>query len=235
MRSRRRAEVLVLTAAVVLVGCVGPPRRAGGGPETGGPAALEARLEELSASVEELSRRVEELAARTDALAEELSRARRTAPLAPVELPPPPAPAGESRPAPQPMSDFEVKSISLGMLTGATNWDDQPGDDGVVVYLYPLDQTGDIVKRAGDFTFELFDLERSENPLIMRWHIPAAEAARYWQTFPGCYRFKLAWQGPPPRTDRPILKATFITLAGQTFTVTKRLRVERAKVEEETP
>ena len=234
MRRWRSAQVLA-AAVLVLAGCVGPPRRsASAGSGESESATLQTQLEELSASLEALGRRLEELDTRTNALAEELTRARRAAPLAPVELAPPTSTA-QPQPAPQPMRDFEVARISLGMLTGATDWDGEPGDDGVIVYLYPLDQAGDTVKRAGDFTFELFDLERSEKPLVMRWHIPAAEAAQYWQTFPGCYRFKLAWQGSPPQTEKPILKATFVTLSGQVFTQTKPLRVERPEAKETSP
>jgi hypothetical protein len=123
------------------------------------------------------------------------------------------------------MQDFEVARVTLGMLTGAADWDGQPGDDGLIVYLYALDQSDDTVKRAGDCTFELFDLSRSDRPLAMVWHVPAAQAADLWQTFPGCYRFKLAWQGAPPTTTEPILKVTFAALSGKDFTATKRLRV----------
>ena len=35
--------------------------------------------------------------------------------------------------------------------------------------------------------------------------IPAAQAAESWQTFPGCYRFKLAWRDSAPTTAEPIL------------------------------
>ena len=209
----------------LLTGCVRPPRRSA-------PPSLQReqlqqlqdQLQEVTAALEGLGRQVDELDTRTNALAEELARARRASPLAPLELDPFP-PTSEPQPGGEPMRDFEVASLSLGMLTGATEWDGQPGDDGIVVYLYPLDQSGDTVKRAGDCTFELFDLSRSEHPLVMTWHIPAAQAAEFWQTFPGCYRFKLAWRGSPPETTEPVLKIAFVTLSGREFTATKRVRV----------
>jgi len=123
---------------------------------------------------------------------------------------------------------FGVVSISLGMLTGAANWDGRPGDDGVVVYLHPQDRTGDTVKAVGSCRFELLDLGRSSDFVVMLWDIPAAEAIQRWQTFPRCYRFQLAWTGAPPEATEPVLKATFTTLSGTEFTVTKKLRVRPA-------
>jgi len=214
--------------ALALTGCVSRPRRAAlPGSDRQQLQQLQEQVKEVAVSVERLGRRLEELDTRTNALAEELTRARRASPLAPLELETaPPTTVGQV--SLEPMQEFEVARISLGMLTGSANWDGQPGDDGIMVYLYPLDQSGDTVKRAGDCTFELFDLSRSKQHLTMTWHIPAAQAAGHWQTFPGCYRFKLAWQGSPPEAERPILKVTFLTLTGQQFTETKRLRVQRA-------
>ncbi len=209
----------------LLAGCMGPPRRsASPSPQREQLQQVQAQLQEVTVSLEALGRRFDELDTRTNALADELTRARRASPLAPLELDPLP-PTSERQPAAEPMRDFEVASLALGMLTGAADWDGQPGDDGIIVYLYPLDQSGDTVKRAGDCTFELFDLNRSERPLIMTWHIPAAQAAESWQTFPGCYRFKLAWRGSAPTTTEPILKIAFVVLSGREFTATKRLRV----------
>jgi len=219
------AGLVCLLTWAVLPGCVGPPRRSPTSDTQGEQLQqVQAQLREVTTSLESLDRRLAELDTRTNALADELTRARRASPLAPLELEPPP-PTAEHPPSLEPMQDFEVAGVTLGMLTGAANWDGQPGDDGIIVYLYPLDQSEDTVKRAGDCTFELFDLNRSDRPLIMTWHIPAAQAAGLWQTFPGCYRFKLAWQGSPPTTTKPILKVTFVDLAGKEFTTTKSLRV----------
>lgn len=218
--------ILSFLAGLLLAGCVGPPRRPGAASsESERLDRLEARLKEVSTSLEAVSGRLSELDTRTQALADELTHARRAAPLAPLELVPPGA-VTEGKPEPETMQDFEVERISLGMLTGAADWDGQPGDDGVIVYLSPLDRSGDTVKRAGDFTFELFDLRQSEHPLVMKWHIAAGEAAGLWEAFPGCYRFKLSWQGASPPPPEPVLKVTFVTLSGREFTETKHLRVK---------
>lgn len=215
-----------LLAGLLLAGCVGPPRRsAAPSAESDRVDRLEAQLKEISASLGAVNSRLGDLDTRTQALADELTRARRASPLAPLEVAPPPQ-EKESTPPPETVEDFEVERISLGMLTGSADWDGKPGDDGIIVYLYPLDRSGDTVKRAGDCTFELFDLRRSEHPLVMKWHVAAAEAAGLWQTFPGCYRFKLSWQGPVPPPPQPVLKATFLTLSGREFSETKQLRVK---------
>jgi outer membrane murein-binding lipoprotein Lpp len=212
-------------AVLLLTGCVGPPHPAAPSSQGDRLDRLEAHLKEFSTSLEAVNSRLSDLDTRTQALASELTRARRASPLAPLELTPPVV-SEQGTPPPATTQDFEVERISLGMLTGPADWDGQPGDDGIIVYLYPLDRSGDTVKRAGDCTFELFDLRHSERPLVMTWHIAAGEAAGLWETFPGCYRFKLAWQGsgaPPPE---PVLKATFITLSGREFSETKQLRVK---------
>ena len=218
--------IFSLLAGLLLAGCVGPPRRSGAArTESERLDRLETRLEEVSASLEAVNGRLGELDTRSQALADELTRARRASPLAPLELTPP-AGAERGQPEAQTVQDFEVERISLGMLTGAAEWDGQPGDDGILVYLSPLDRSGDTVKRAGDCTFELFDLRQSEHPLVMKWHVAAGEAAGLWETFPGCYRFKLSWQGASPPPPEPILKVTFVTLSGREFAETKRLRVK---------
>jgi hypothetical protein len=214
-----------LAALLFFAGCVGPPHPATPSAESDRLGRLEARLREVSTSLEAVNSRLGDLDTRTQALADELTRARRASPLAPLEAAPPPQ-ARETKPEAQTMQDFDVERISLGMLTGSADWDGQPGDDGVIVYLYPLDRSGDTVKRAGDFTFELFDLRHSEHPLVMSWHVAAAEAAGLWESFPGCYRFKLAWQGSSPPPPEPVLKATFVTLSGREFSETKQLRVK---------
>jgi len=231
-----RWRVVCASCAALLVvatwtGCIGPPRRPSGPkPQPDDVKRLENQLAEVSTSVEDLLRRLEELDTRTRALGDELARARRHAPLAPLELQTPTAPP-DLPPADKPMSEFQVVEVSLGMLTGSANWDGQPGDDGVMVYLYPLDGSGDIVKRAGDFTFELFDLARRNDHLVATWHVAAAEAADLWLNFPGCYRFKLAWPGPVPSSSELMLKATVLTLPGEEFIATKRLRVHPADEE----
>jgi outer membrane murein-binding lipoprotein Lpp len=217
--------ILSLVAGLFLAGCVGPPHPAAPSAESDRLHRLEAQLKELSTSLEAVNSRLGDLDTRTQALADELTRARRTSPLAPLEVAPPAA-TSEGKPEAQTMQDFDVEHISLGMLTGSADWDGQPGDDGVIVYLYPLDRSGDTVKRAGDFTFELFDLRHSERPLVMTWHVAAAQAAGLWETFPGCYRFKLAWQGSVPPPPEPVLKATLVTLSGREFSETKQLRVK---------
>lgn len=218
----------ILVSTVALIGCISPPRRAvASRPEADALQRLEAQLDELTTTLEALSRRLDELDTRTRALGDELTRARRQAPLAPLRLEPVPT-SPKVAPTGEPAREFEVAEITLGMLTGAANWDGEPGDDGVLVYLYPLDDSGDILKRAGDFTFELFDLRRRSSHVVASWHIAALETADLWLNFPGCFRFKLAWPESPPTSAELVLKATFVTLSGREFVATKTLRVEPA-------
>lgn len=53
---------------------------------------------------------------------------------------------------------FTVDRIVLASRTGGVDLDGQPGDDGVVVYLQPVDADGDVIKAAGQITIQLVDL-----------------------------------------------------------------------------
>jgi hypothetical protein len=78
---------------------------------------------------------------------------------------------------------FTVDRIEIVSRSGGADFDGQPGDDGVVIYVRPLDADGDVLKAAGRFTIQLLDLtdpgaprtlfqyevaERSE--LVRTWH-----------------------------------------------------------------
>src|SRR4030095_16314710 len=45
---------------------------------------------------------------------------------------------------------FYPEKLQIDSLTGGENYDAQPGDDGVTVYLKPIDRDGDVIKVAGD-------------------------------------------------------------------------------------
>jgi hypothetical protein len=53
---------------------------------------------------------------------------------------------------------FTVDRIEIVSRSGGADFDGQPGDDGVVIYVRPLDADGDVLKAAGRFTIQLLDL-----------------------------------------------------------------------------
>ena len=59
---------------------------------------------------------------------------------------------------------FVVERIKLASRTGGADFDGQPGDDGVVVYVQPLDASGHVLKAAGQITVQLTDLTTPGQP-----------------------------------------------------------------------
>ncbi|UCC28868.1 MAG: hypothetical protein JSU86_11775, partial [Phycisphaerales bacterium] len=52
---------------------------------------------------------------------------------------------------------FAPATIEIASLSGGADYDGQPGDDGVTVYLRPRDADGDVVKVPGRITIQLLD------------------------------------------------------------------------------
>ena len=51
-----------------------------------------------------------------------------------------------------------ASGIRFARLTGGHDYDGAPGDDGITVYLQPVDADGHVIKAAGSITIDLFDL-----------------------------------------------------------------------------
>jgi len=67
----------------------------------------------------------------------------------------------------RPLDLFAPASIELVKLTGGRDYDGQPGDDGVTVYLRPRDAAGDVVKAPGRITIQLLDNSDLANPRVI--------------------------------------------------------------------
>lgn len=94
---------------------------------------------------------------------------------------------------------FPVK-LELASLSGARDFDDQPGLDGVELYLRPIDREGDVVKVAGDIRVELFDLDRTPQQTLIGMCETAAEetgGAWYGQFWTAHYTLRCPWTSPP--------------------------------------
>lgn len=107
---------------------------------------------------------------------------------------------------------FTPQRIQIGRLSGGFNRDNQPGDDGVVVYLSPIDQHGDVVKAAGDIRIELFDLENADEPLLGTYLFSGRDAADLWYGAFGTLHYTLhcPWQADrTPRNPEITIRATF--------------------------
>jgi len=125
---------------------------------------------------------------------------------------------------------FTVERIELGRYTAGVDLDKKPGDDGVRVYLQPIDRGGDLVKAAGSISVQLFDLSRPEKNLIGRCDVPADAAGKLW--FGGLgrshYRFDVRWTTPPAAPEVTVRASFTDLLTGKTFTAQKTCKVTPA-------
>lgn len=67
----------------------------------------------------------------------------------------------------RPADLFAPTSIALASLTGGSDFDGRPGDDGVTVYVRPRDQFGDTVKVPGRITVQLLDNSDLTAPRVL--------------------------------------------------------------------
>ncbi len=124
---------------------------------------------------------------------------------------------------------FTAHGLKLGKLTGGGDLDrGKPGDEGLQIYLVPIDQEGDEIKAAGSFVFEAFDLAKGGEVRLGRWEIPTAQASKKWlgNALQYGYIFELPWQ-TVPSAEEVTIRTTFTDeLTGRTFTAQKPVRVD---------
>ena len=124
---------------------------------------------------------------------------------------------------------FTAHGIEFGKLTGGADLDPgKPGDEGLIVMVTPIDETGDILKAAGAFDFDVFDLDDPKHPLIGHWHFDLQQSRSAWidVLLQYGYRFTLPWQKIIPRHPNLTVKATFFDQLTQTpFTAQKVVQI----------
>ncbi len=107
---------------------------------------------------------------------------------------------------------FTTHGLRFGKLTGGADLDpERPGDEGLKIFVVPIDDRGDALKAAGGFTVEAFDLSDAAEPLVGTWTFPAAEAATWWFGQGLLYEYVLTcpWQNRIPAADKLTIQVTF--------------------------
>lgn len=116
---------------------------------------------------------------------------------------------------------FTVYGLQFGRLTGGADLDPkQAGDEGLKVYVVPLDETGQPLKAAGSFTVEAFDLADPRAPLIGKWIFPVEQARQNWYGLASLYTYVLTcpWQQKIPTHVELTVKVRFVDeLTGRVF------------------
>lgn len=102
---------------------------------------------------------------------------------------------------------FTPASLSFGRLTGVS-----PDRSTLRVYVVPLDAQGDLLKSAGGFTVEAFDLARGPDALLAQWTFTRDQAVSLWVGKGLLYTYVLECPLPSqlPALTRPLdLRVTF--------------------------
>jgi hypothetical protein len=125
---------------------------------------------------------------------------------------------------------FYPAKIVIGRLTGGSDYDGQPGDDGVTVYLEPVDTAGDVVKVAGDVRIQLYDLAAPpDQQLIGEYSVPVDQIGKLWhgKLMAHSYVIKCPWPDGPPEHNEITVRVVFVDyLTKRVLTAQKVCKVE---------
>ena len=122
---------------------------------------------------------------------------------------------------------FYPEQIEIAILSGGDDYDGKPGDDGVTVYLRPLDRYGDALKVAGDIRIELYDLQNpSGQKLIGEYYFPVDQVAKLWYGKLATYHYSLRcpWQDGPPQHREITIRVTFVDYLTQRVLTAQTVR-----------
>ena len=124
---------------------------------------------------------------------------------------------------------FQVQRIQLGRHSGGVDLDGIAGDDGIRVYLRPIDQAGSVIKAAGAVKVQLFDLAAEEGETLVgqrTWTVD--QLASEWAGGFLSYHFSLTcpWAAAAtkslPAHKQITVRVEFIDyLTGKTFSAQK--------------
>jgi hypothetical protein len=108
---------------------------------------------------------------------------------------------------------FYPEKIQIDRLSGGFDTDGKPGDEGVTVYLQPLDRKGDIVKVPGDVTIQLYNLAApADRNLIGEYRLTVDQVAELWhgKLMTQHFRIKCPWPAGPPGHPEVTIRVTFV-------------------------
>ena len=121
---------------------------------------------------------------------------------------------------------YHLKSVKIGRFTNFYDEDKTPGATGkknLVVYVEPIDETGDVIKASGAIDVQLWDLNKKENEArLAQWRVEPNEIKKLWLDgmLSSSYRLSFDAAGIVDKFDKPLtVKVNFTDyLSGATFT-----------------
>lgn len=129
---------------------------------------------------------------------------------------------------------FTVHRIQFAKRTGGIDLDGQPGDEGVVVYLQPVDENGSVLKAAGSARVQVFDLQApSGQQLVGEYQVDVEQMAGLWndRLMTRHYSIRCPWpQQNPPQHSQLTVRAEFTDyLTGRTFHAQAAVNVQLSR------
>jgi hypothetical protein len=109
-------------------------------------------------------------------------------------------------------SIYYPERIEIDTLSGGESYDGKPGDDGITLYVRPIDREGDVIKVAGEFRVELFDLDLPDNQRIGSYDFSLEQSAKLWRgkLMTNHYTLRCPWQSGPPKGAQITARVTFV-------------------------
>lgn len=107
---------------------------------------------------------------------------------------------------------FYPEQIVIDPLSGGDDYDGKPGDDGVTVYVRPVDRVGDTIKVAGDIRVELYDLAAPPGDnRVGECFVPVDKAIEMWhgKLMTNHFTIRCPWKSGPPRNPEITVRVTF--------------------------
>ncbi len=116
---------------------------------------------------------------------------------------------------------LDLQKIRLGRYTNLYDKDKDSQYETLIVYIQPVDQSGDVVKATGSVDVELWDLNKPDGQLIGKWNITAEELNKLWFATIITINYRLTFDIADNIKDKPnelVVKVNFTDyLSGKVF------------------
>ena len=122
-----------------------------------------------------------------------------------------------------------VRIMLNSRLTGGYNFDEHPGDEGIMAVIEPRNAAGHYVHKAGPLSVVVLDpLQDPEAARVARWDFDSVETARLLQQTPlgrGIH-LEMPWPNKPPEHSKLRLYVRYETLDGRKLEADREIVVD---------
>ncbi len=117
---------------------------------------------------------------------------------------------------------YSLSAVTIGRFTGFYDKNEDGKRDKLVVYVQPIDRTGDLIKAAGIVSIQLWNLNNAGGQVLLgQWQVQPEELFKLWFNTLASTAYRLTFDAAltPEILAQPLtVKATFTdTLTGQVF------------------